>query len=112
MTDDLDMPHGIRMLYDLFVKASEFPGESAPNKRNLYSWAQKLKALHQILSAYHDDAYRAEYDDVMKRMQKISALYPSEEYTAQGYELLYDWLGCISRLYQRLGLMIPENIGK
>jgi len=28
----------------------------------------------------------------------------------KGYETLFGWLGSISRLYSRLGLMIPQNL--
>ena len=56
-----ETPEGLRLLYDLLVKASEFPGETPHNPRNLYSWGEKLKALHQIMSAYHDAEYLQEY---------------------------------------------------
>ena len=107
---DNETPEGMRLLYDLLVKASEFPGESPHNPRNLYSWGEKLKALHQILSSYHDTEYLQEYRLAQKNIREISRLYPSERYVAEGYGMLYEWLGSLSRLYQRLGLMIPENM--
>ena len=105
-----ETPEGLRLLYDLLVKASEFPGETPHNPRNLYSWGEKLKALHQIMSAYHDAEYLQEYRLAQKNIREISRLYPSERYVAEGYDMLYEWLGSLSRLYQRLGLMIPENM--
>ena len=51
---DSETPEGLRLLYDLLVKASEYPGETPHNPRNLYYWGEKLKALHGVLSAYHD----------------------------------------------------------
>jgi hypothetical protein len=107
---DNETPEGMRLLYDLLVKASEYPGETPHNIRNLYSWGEKLKALHQILSAYHDTEYLQEYRLAQKNIKEISRFYPSERYVEEGYEALYEWLGTLSRLYKRLGLMIPENM--
>ena len=105
-----ETPEGLRLLYDSLVKASEYPGESAYNPRNLYSWGKRLKALHQIMSAYHDAEYLQEYRLAQKNILELSGNYPSERYIAEGYAALYEWLGSLSRLYQRLGLMIPQNL--
>jgi hypothetical protein len=107
---DNETPEGMRLLYDLLVKASEYPGETVHNTRNLYNWGEKIKALHHLLSSYHDEDYRKEYRIAMKRIGEISRDYPSSRYVAEGYEALFEWLGSISRLYARLGLMIPENL--
>jgi len=107
---DNETPEGMRLLYDLLVKASEYPGETVHNPRNLYNWGEKIKALHHLLSSYHDEDYRKEYRIAMKRIGEISRDYPSSRYVAEGYEVLFEWLGSISRLYARLGLMIPENL--
>jgi hypothetical protein len=105
-----ETPEGLRMLYDLLVKASEYPGEATHNPRNLYRWGEKLKALHQNMSAYHDAEYLQEYRLAQKNILELSGNYPSERYIAEGYAALYEWLGSLSRLYQRLGLMIPQNL--
>ena len=107
---DNETPEGMRLLYDLLVKASEYPGETPHNPRNLYSWGEKLKALHQILSSHHDQEYAAEYRAAMKRIRDVSMDYPSGKYVSDGYDALFEWLGSISRLYSRLGLMIPQNL--
>ncbi len=107
---DNETPEGLRLLYDLLVKASEYPGETPHNPRNLYSWGEKLKALHQIMSSYHDAEYLKEYRLAQQNIREISKLYPSDRYISEGYEALYEWLGSLSRLYQRLGLLIPENL--
>lgn len=107
---DTETPEGLRLLYDLLVKASEYPGEAPHNTRNLYSWGEKLKSLHHLLSAYHDEEYLQEYRMLQERIREISKEYPSEEYVSNGYGVLFEWLGLLSRLYGRLGLMIPENM--
>lgn len=107
---DSETPEGLRLLYDLLVKASEYPGEAPHNPRNLYYWGEKLKALHGVLSAYHDQEYLQEYRIMRKQIVDVSKNWPSSRYVSEGYELLYEWLGSISRLYTRLGLMIPENL--
>ena len=107
---DNETPEGMRLLYDLLVKASEYPGETPHNPRNLYSWGEKLKALHHLLSGYHDQEYEAEYRAAMKRIRDVSRDYPSAKYVSEGYDALFQWLGSISRLYSRLGLMIPQNL--
>lgn len=110
MKNDAESPEGLRILYDLLVKASEYPGDSPHNPRNLYSWGEKLKALHQLLSSYHDEEYNREFRVIQKQIINASAGFPSERYTHESYDLLFEWLGSISRLYRRLGLMIPENL--
>ena len=105
-----ETPEGLRLLYDLLVKASEYPGETPSNPRNLYNWGKKLRALHQNMSAYHDPEYLQEYRLGQKNIRELSKNYPSEQYIVDGYEALYEWLGSLSRLYKRLGLMIPENM--
>ena len=105
-----ETPEGIRLLYDLLVKASEYPGESPHNPRNLYSWGEKLKALHHLISRYHDEEYLNEYSRVGDLMKAASAHYPTSRYVTDGYASLFEWLGAISRLYSRLGLMIPESL--
>jgi hypothetical protein len=107
---DNDSPEGMRILYDLLVKASEFPGDSNHNVRNLYTWGEKLKALHQMISAYHDEEYTKEYFAMLKQGREVSKKYPSQRYIHDGYDVFFEWLGSISRLYSRLGLMIPENL--
>ena len=57
---DSETPEGLRLLYDLLVKAAEYPGESPHNPRNLYNWGQKLKGLEHILSGYLDEEYMHE----------------------------------------------------
>ena len=105
-----ETPEGLRLLYDLLVKASEYPGETPSNPRNLYNWGKKLRALHQNMSAYHDPEYLQEYRLGQKNIRELSKNYPSEKYLVDGYEALYEWLGSLSRLYKRLGLLIPENM--
>lgn len=106
---NVESPDGLRLFYDLLVKASEYPGESPHNLRNLHSWGEKLKALHQLLSSYHDESYLREYKLMMMRTREVSLYYPSQRYVSEGYGVLFEWLGTISRLYARMGLMIPEN---
>ena len=69
MTDN-ETPEGLRVLYDLLVKAAEYPGESPHNPRNLYNWGEKIKALHQMISAYHDEEYLKEHRTAMKKIRE------------------------------------------
>lgn len=107
---DSETPKGLQLLYDLFVKASEFPGESSHNSKNLYHWGEKIKSLHDVLSPYHDEQYNREYALAQRRINEISLYHPSRRYLVEGYDVLHEWLGSISRLYDRLGLMIPQNM--
>jgi hypothetical protein len=109
MTDS-ETPQGLRILYDLLVKTAEYPGESPHNPRNLYSFGEKLKALHHMISGYHDGEYENEFRAIMQKIGEVSKDYPSAKYVSEGYETLFEWLGSISRLYSRLGLMIPQNL--
>jgi hypothetical protein len=68
---DNETPEGLRILYDLLVKASEFPGDSMHNPKNLLLWSQKLKSLHSLLSAYQDEEYKKGYMVIKKRMVEI-----------------------------------------
>ena len=45
-----------------------------------------------------------------KEIREISKDYPTEKYLSDGYELLFSWLGALARQYQRLGLLIPEDL--
>ena len=80
---DAETPEGMRLLYDLLVKSAEFPGESPHNIKNLYNWGEKMKALHHLLSSYHDEDYKKEYRSAMKRIMEISREYPSPKYISE-----------------------------
>ena len=75
---DAETPEGLRLLYDLLVKASEYPGETPHNPRNLCNWGEKLKALHQIMSSYHDAEYLNEYRLEQQNIKETLRLYPSD----------------------------------
>lgn len=107
--NDKNTPEGVMVLYDLLVKASEFPGESSRSVRQLYQWGQKLKALHHMLSSYHDEEYLKEFRALRTTIIRISKYYPSERYLSEGYDALFEWLGSISRLYARLGMLISMD---
>ena len=107
---DSETPEGMRLLYDLLVKASEYPGESPHNPRNLYNWGQKLKGLEHILSGYLDEEYMHEKRVLEKEIREVSKEYPSDRYISDGYDKLYSWLGLLATQYQRLGLLIPEDL--
>jgi hypothetical protein len=106
---DSESPDGMRIIYDLLVKAAEYPGESSHNLANVFSWGQKIKALHELLSLYFDEEYTREYKIARDRLLEVSKMYPSERYVSESYDLLFAWFGSISRLYGRLGLLIPMN---
>lgn len=103
-------PEGLRSLYDSFVKVSEFPAESNHNLANLLHWGDQLKALHYNLQSYHDEQYLREYKILMQKIREASKFYPSGKYLTDGYEACFEWLGSLSSLYARLGLLVPENL--
>ena len=43
-------------------------------------------------------------------MYQFSKEYPSDRYISDGYDMLFEWLGMLARQYQRLGLLIPEDL--
>lgn len=106
---DNESPEGIAIIYKLLVKVAEFPGESPHNLGNVYLWGQKLHSLHEIMSSYFDEEYTREYQIARNQLMAISRKYPSDAYVFQAYDLLYSWMGSLSRLYARLGLLIPQN---
>ncbi len=106
---DAETPEGQR-LSDLLVEYSKDLGKSPHNLRNLYDWVGKLKALHHLLSYYHDAEYLQEYEAIMKRIREASKTYPSAKYVEGGYDVIFDWLDAISRLFSRLGMMIPQKL--
>ena len=80
------------------------------NPRNLYNWGQKLKGLEHILSGYLDEEYMHEKRVLEKEIREVSKEYPSDRYISDGYDMLFSWLGMLARQYQRLGLLIPEDL--
>lgn len=103
-------PGGIRVIYDLLVKAAEYPGESYRSAKSAYAWYEKIRALHEIMRPYWDDEYGGEHREIEERMKEASLLYPGDEYVAKAYAILGNWIGVIASLYDRLGLLIPQNL--
>ena len=67
---------------------------------------------NQNLSYSHgeDDTYLKEYKEIKEKIAQISRdYYPSERYVMEAYEVLHEWLGSLSRLYYRLGMMSNES---
>lgn len=111
---DTDSQKGPNLTYYLLLNASEFPGESSYSIQGALTWGRKLKAVHQNLSYSHktDEEYLAEFDIIKKKLDQISKdYYPAERYVSEAYDTLYEWLGSLSRLYYRLGMMTNENPG-
>ena len=103
---------GPNLTYYLLLKASEYPGETTHSVRGAFMWGEKLKAVHQNLSYSHreDDEYLNEYMRIKEKIEQISRdYYPSERYVMEAYEILHEWLGSLSRLYYRLGMMTNES---
>jgi hypothetical protein len=110
--NDTDNTKGPNLTYYLLLKASEFPGESSHSVKGVYMWGERLRAVHQNLSYSHkeDDDYLSEYKRIKGKMEQISRdYYPSEKYVIEAYEILHEWLGSLSRLYYRLGMMANES---
>ena len=108
MTEN-ESPNGMRIIYDLLIKVSEFPGEAPHNLGNVFLWGQKIKALHELMSSYFDEEYTREYKIARNQLIEASRMYPSERYVSESYDILFFWMGSLSRLYGRLGLLIPMN---
>lgn len=110
---EMDNEKGPNLTYYLLLKASEFPGESSHSVRGVYMWGERLRAVHQNLSYSHkaDSLYLKEYGVIKDNIQKISKdYYPSERYVMEAFEILHEWLGSLSRLYYRLGLMTSGDL--
>ena len=75
-----------------------------------FTWGQKLKGLEHILSGYLDEEYMHEKRVLEKEIREVSKEYPSDRYISDGYDMLFEWLGMLARQYQRLGLLIPEDL--
>ena len=108
MTEN-ESPNGMSVIYGLLVKVSEFPGESSHNLGNVFLWGQKIKALHELMSSYFDEEYTREYKIARNQLMEASRMYPSESYVSESYDILFSWMGSLSRLYGRLGLLIPMH---
>ena len=106
----LECPDGLRIVYDLFVQALEFPRQNLPSPAMVVHWQDRLDALHALLSPYSDGQYEKEHRIIRKKLQEASRLFPSEGYIDSTIEALYDWLGAISRKLQVLQKLIPETL--
>ena len=73
MTEN-ESPSGMRIIYDLLIKVSEFPGESPHNLGNVFLWGQKIKALHELMSSYFDEEYTREYKIARNQFRLHQAL--------------------------------------
>ena len=110
--NEQDTQKGPNLTYYLLLKASEYPGETTHSVRGAFMWGERLKAVHQNLSYSQgeDDEYLNEYRAIKEKIKQISReYYPSERYVMEAYEILHEWLGSLSRLYYRLGMMANEN---
>ena len=110
--NEQDTLKGPNLTYYLLLKASEYPGETTHSVRGAFMWGEKLKGVHQNLSYSHreDDEYLNEYNRIKAKIDQISRdYYPSERYVMEAYEILHEWLGSLSRLYYRLGMMANES---
>ncbi len=73
-------------------------------------WHDMIEGLHQALSYYWDAEYKQDVDAVNELINEALKYYPSEEYVRNIYMALKEWLGAISRLFSRLGMMIPQTL--
>ena len=104
----LECPDGLRIVYDLFVQALEFPKQNLPSPAIVVHWQDRIDALHALLYPYSDGQYENEHRIIRKKLLDASRLFPSERYVEETMEALYEWMGALSRKLQVLQKLIPE----
>ena len=94
------------VLRDVLVKISMARPPQDP--RTLYFFSTWLKSAHAISSPFHDLEYKTIYDKIVVDMENIVNEYPSDEYVADGTDIMFEWLRAIVQLYQTHGILVPE----
>ena len=106
----LGNPMGMKIIYDLFVKISNFSISNAFNLSTVLQLFNRLRGLHAVMESYMGEQHLREYRIIVRQLMDISRLFPSEEYVLKSRDWLLNWIGLIARLLQEKNMLIPEEL--
>lgn len=104
-------PGGLKVLYDMLVKAAEYPGESSHSMRNLELWENRLRTLHHVMVQFYSDTQTTRYNQISESMRKLAESANAEEYLAKGYHLMFEFLGEIAIAFKSEKLLLESPYG-
>ena len=108
MNDDEDK--GLKILYDLLVKAAEFPGENHHSPAVLSKWHSQLEYLHGIMLQFYSPQLIQRYEKNRQEMESLPST-QNDAFLARGYELSFQLLGVVSRSFIQERLLLENPMG-
>ena len=108
MIDDGDK--GLKILYDLLVKAAEFPGENRHSPAVLSKWHTQLEYLHGIMLQFYSPQLIQRYEKNRQEMESLPHV-KNDIILAKGYELTFQLLGVVSRSFIQEKLLLENPMG-
>jgi hypothetical protein len=106
----LETTEGITIVYDLFVKICDFPKLNQLNLLNIHHWYFLIRSMECMLRPYTNEPIARQFSILHRKIRKIAALYPSEDYTSNTIETLYEMIEVISRILEERNQLIPEDL--
>jgi hypothetical protein len=108
MNDDGD--RGLKILYDLLVKAAEFPGENQHSPAVLSKWHTQLEYLHGIMLQFYSPQLIQKYEKIRQEMESLPSG-QSDASLSREYELSFQLLGVVSRSFIQEKLLLENPMG-
>ena len=108
MNDDGD--RGLKILYDLLVKAAEFPGENQHSPAVLSKWHTQLEYLHGIMLQFYSPQLIQKYEKIRQEMESLPSG-QSDSSLSREYELSFQLLGVVSRSFIQEKLLLENPMG-
>lgn len=110
MSDDTSDSQQI-VIKDLYTRAGLYPSENSHDPEHLFRYGELLKSLSNALEPYEYEDYDEEYKEIRRKMAEISKYRYThrDRYISEGYEILHDWYGLISKKLDYLNILLPHN---
>ena len=108
MIDDGDK--GLKILYDLLVKAAEFPGENRHSPAVLSKWHTQIEYLHGIMLQFYSPQLIQRYEKIRQEMESLPHV-KNDIILAKGYEVSFQLLGVVSRSFIQEKLLLENPMG-
>lgn len=109
MNDDEE--RGLKALYDMLVKAAEFPGENSHSPASLTKWHNQLEYLHGIMLQFYSQDLIKRYDALRKEIKSLPVDRMGDAALARGYDLCFRLLGVISKAFIQENLVLENPMG-
>ena len=98
-------------IIDLYTRAGLYPSENSHDPEHLFRYGELLKSLHNALEPYESPEYDGQYMEIKRRIAQISAYRytNTDRYIQEGYEILHEWYGIISKKLDYLNMLLPHH---